>query len=88
MIQAADFAKALQLTELSPSTRSEWDIRTADLNRPGMQFCGFYEYFAFERPQVIGKVEMTYLENLSARKRRDMLAKYFSFDIQSCLFCN
>ena len=50
MIQAADFAKTLHLTELSPSTKTEWDIRTTDLNRPGMQFCGFYEYFAFERP--------------------------------------
>ena len=66
MIQAADFQRALQLTLLSPSTKKEWDIRTADLNRPGMQFCGFYEYFAFERPQVIGKVEMTYLESASA----------------------
>lgn len=69
MIQAADFAKKLQLMELSPSTKTEWDIRTADLNRPGMQFCGFYEYFAFERPQVIGKVEMTYLESLEPEAR-------------------
>ena len=45
MVQAADFAKTLQLTVLSPSTQTEWDIRTTDLNRPGMQFCGFYEYF-------------------------------------------
>ena len=73
MIQAADFQRALQLTLLSPSTKKEWDIRTADLNRPGMQFCGFYEYFAFERPQVIGKVEMTYLEELTPKKRRTML---------------
>jgi len=87
MIQAADFVKALQLTELSPSTRTEWDIRTADLNRPGMQFCGFYEYFAFERPQVIGKVEMTYLENLPVEQRRDMLQKYFSFDIPCVIVC-
>ena len=71
MIPAADFQRALQLTLLSPSTRKEWDIRTADLNRPGMQFCGFYEYFAFERPQVIGKVEMTYLEEQPAEKRRE-----------------
>ena len=41
MVQAADFAKTLQLTVLSPSTQTEWDIRTTDLNRPGMQFCGF-----------------------------------------------
>ncbi len=87
MIQAADFMKALDLTELSPSTRTEWDIRTADLNRPGMQFCGFYEYFAFERPQVIGKVEMTYLENLPSEARRTMLKKYFSFGIPCVVIC-
>ena len=87
MIQAIDFEKALQLTVLSPSTQTEWDIRTADLNRPGMQFCGFYEYFAFERPQVIGKVEMTYLENMDAPARRMMLKKYFSFDIPCVIIC-
>ena len=73
MVQAADFAKTLQLTVLSPSTQTEWDIRTTDLNRPGMQFCGFYEYFPFERPQVIGKVEMTYLENLEPEARRQIV---------------
>ena len=26
MVQAADFAKTLQLTVLSPSTQTEWDI--------------------------------------------------------------
>ena len=87
MVQAADFAKTLQLTVLSPSTQTEWDIRTTDLNRPGMQFCGFYEYFPFERPQVIGKVEMTYLENLEPEVRRQMLKKYFSFDIPCVIIC-
>ena len=87
MIQAADFQRALQLTLLSPSTKKEWDIRSADLNRPGMQFCGFYEYFAFERPQVIGKVEMTYLEEQPSEKRREMLEEYFSFDIPCVIIC-
>lgn len=87
MIQAADFAQKLQLTELSPSTRTEWDIRSADLNRPGMQLCGFYEYFAFERPQVIGKVEMTYLEGLAPEVRRAMLKKYFSYDMPCVIIC-
>ena len=62
MISAKDFETALHLECLVPSSRTEWDIRTPDLNRPGMQFCGFYEFFAFERPQLIGKVEMAYLE--------------------------
>ena len=87
MIQAVDFEKELQLTVLSPSTKTEWDIRTTDLNRPGMQFCGFYEYFAFERPQVIGKVEMTYLENMDPPARRMMLKKYFSYDMPCVIIC-
>ncbi len=87
MIQAKDFAESLQLKELSPSSRKEWDIRTTDLNRPGMQFCGFYEYFAYERPQVIGKVEMTYLEALDPESRRKMLKTYFSYNLPCVVIC-
>ena len=87
MIQAADFERVLQLTVLSPSTKKEWDIRTTDLNRPGMQFTGFYEYFAFERPQVIGKVEMTYLENLDPEVCRARLKEYFSYDLPCVVIC-
>ena len=86
MIQADDFAKVLSLKVLSPSAKKEWDIRSADINRPGMQFCGFYEYFAFERPQVIGKVEMTYLESLDSDARKQMYKKYFSYDMP-CVIC-
>ena len=56
MIHARDFQEALKLDCLVSSPNDTWDFRTPDLNRPGMQFCGFYEFFAFERPQVIGKV--------------------------------
>lgn len=87
MIQAEDFATSLHLTLLSPSTKKAWDIPTADLNRPGMQFCGFYEYFAYERVQVIGKVEMTYLENLNYMQRREMLKQYFSYDLPCVIIC-
>ena len=87
MIKAQDFADSLQLKELSPSNRTEWDIRTTDLNRPGMQFCGFYEYFAYERPQVIGKVEMTYLESMEAGPRREMLKTYFSYNLPCVVVC-
>ena len=76
MIQAKEFQEALKLECLVSSSNSTWDLRTPDLNRPGMQFCGFYEYFAFERPQVIGKVEMSYLEKLSSSERYKVFNKY------------
>ena len=59
MIAIEEFCQALNLEPLTQTTRKEMDINVTDLNRPGMQFCGFYEFFAAERPQVIGKVEMT-----------------------------
>ena len=87
MINAKDFAEALELVEVVPPVREAWDIRQADVNRPGMQFCNFYEYFAYERPQVIGKVEMTYLERLDPAVRRERLRKYFSYDIPCIIIC-
>ncbi len=87
MIRADEFARELNLECLVPPTREEWDIRTPDTNRPGMQFCGYYEYFAYERPQLIGRVEMSYLEMLSPEKRMEILTKYFSYDIPCVIIC-
>ena len=87
MISVRDFETVLKLTTLVPSSRTEWDIRTPDLNRPGMQFCGFYEFFAFERPQVIGKAEMAYLEEQQADKRREILERYFSYPVPCLIIC-
>ena len=56
-------------------------IRMADLCRPGLQFAGYFDIFAFERPQVIGKTEMAYLDNLPEDVRCERLERYFSYDI-------
>ena len=87
MIFAKDFESALHLTCLVSSSRTEWDIRTPDLNRPGIQFCGFYEFFAFERPQLIGKAEMAYLEEKTPEQRRAILNQYFSYPIPCIIIC-
>ena len=87
MITAREFQEALKLECLVSSPNDTWDFRSPDLNRPGMQFCGFYEYFAFERPQVIGKVEMSYLEKQTPEKRQSILEKYFSYNIPCIVIC-
>lgn len=87
MISAADFESSLRLECLVPSSRKEWDIRTPDLNRPGMQFCGFYEFFAFERPQLIGKAEIAYLEKQTSDRRKEILDTYFSYPIPCVIIC-
>ncbi len=87
MIHVRDFQEALKLDCLVSSPNDTWDFRTPDLNRPGMQFCGFYEFFAFERPQVIGKVEMSYLERQTPADRRRILEKYLSYNIPCIIIC-
>ena len=87
MINAQDFISSLSLQVISPSTVKEWEVNTADINRPGLQFVGFYEYFAYERPQVVGKVEMTYLESLPEDVLEERLERFFSFPIPCLIIC-
>ena len=87
MIRTADFARELGLKTLVKSSKKTLPIKSPDINRPGIQFCGFYEFFPAERPQVIGKVEMTYLDNLRERDRRQVLQKYFSYDLPCVIIC-
>ena len=86
MIAIEEFFQSLNLEQLTKTTRKEMDINVTDLNRPGMQFCGFYEFFAAERPQVIGKVEMTYLESIEPTVREKVLRRYLSYDLP-CIVC-
>lgn len=41
-------------------------IETNELNRPGLQFTGFYDLFDTSRIQIIGKTEYSYLKSLGA----------------------
>jgi HPr kinase/phosphorylase len=86
MIAVNDFVKSLSLKVLCPSTRESINIKSAELNRPGIQFTGYFEYFAYERPQVIGKVEMTYLEAMQPEARASMYETYFSYRVP-CVIC-
>ena len=87
MINAQDFISALSLQVLSPAGRQEWDIHSAELNRPGLQFVGFYEHFAYDRPQVVGLTEMSYLESLADDERRERLEALFSYPIPCVILC-
>lgn len=53
-------------------------VTTSDINRPGLQLAGFFEYFGADRIQLIGAVEMAYLENLSYEERYASLDTYFT----------
>ena len=60
-------------------------ITTEDVNRPGLQLTGFFDYFGEERLQVIGLVETSYLEGRTAQERRDAFDQLFQYDIPALI---
>ena len=52
-------------------------VSTARVNRPGLQFVGFYDHFEQERMQIIGKVENLFLANLERGEREMRLEEFF-----------
>ena len=60
-------------------------IRADDINRPALQILGFFDYFAPDRIQVIGKVEWTYLSNQSSEERRKCFDAFFEKPIPALI---
>ena len=53
-------------------------IEENDVNRPGLQLMGFYEYFNPERIQIIGKMEFGYLSTIDEKTRKERLQMLFA----------
>ena len=56
-------------------------IQKEDVNRPALQLAGFFDYFDNKRIQMIGRVEATYLAQLSAEERRISFDQLLARDI-------
>ncbi|MBU5627158.1 HPr(Ser) kinase/phosphatase [Oscillibacter sp. MSJ-2] len=56
-------------------------LTITDVNRPGLQFLGSFDYFDPRRLQIIGKAEITYLSGLSSERRQESYDNIFQYDI-------
>ena len=52
-------------------------ITRSEVNRPGLSLTGFFDYFAPERIQLIGRMESIYLEQLDDKQRYESLYNLF-----------
>lgn len=52
-----------------------------DINRPGLQLAGFYNYFSKDRVQVIGMGEWSFLDELIPALREKRLEKFMAHEI-------
>ena len=58
-----------------------------EVNRPALQLTGFYSHFDNERVQMLGNVEIAYLQSLPIERRKAMYDKLISSKIPCILFC-
>ncbi len=60
-------------------------IENPEVNRPGLSLSGFYDHFAFNRIQVFGKGEISYINKLLKENDTENLIKFFDYEIPVCI---
>lgn len=56
-------------------------VMVDEVSRPGLPLTGFFEHFEALRVEVLGYVEMTFLEDQSPEKRLDIFDRLFGYKI-------
>lgn len=80
-VSVSRFIEELELEVVHKGEDTDYEIILSDINRPALQFAGFFEHFAYDRVQVIGKGEHDYFSTLDRDTRLRRLEKLFSYEI-------
>ena len=76
-----DRKSVLELTLLAGAGGLSRPIESREVQRPSMALMGWYEGFAAQRIQIMGRTEMTYLQSLEPSALKETLEKLFSYDM-------
>lgn len=81
-VKVKDIVEKFQMEVLYPGADFETETLTiTDVNRPGLQFVGFFDYFDPRRLQIIGKAETMFLKSFSSAERRKCFEDLFKYEI-------
>ena len=81
-VRVKDIIEKFQMEVINRGTDYDTEILTiTDVNRPGLQFIGFFDYFDPRRLQIIGKSEVTFLRGYSSEERRKCFEDLFCYEI-------
>ena len=80
-VSISQLIKDLNLEVVSMPEDKEYYVESEDVNRTGLPLAGYFEYFPYERIQIIGRTEYTYFQNIDKEKRKEILDKFFSYEI-------
>ena len=73
VVSLQKLADSLKLENWTPEIdMSKIQLTSPDINRPALQFTGYYEHFVAERVQIIGYVEYTYIMQMPDSQRDEV----------------
>ncbi|GAA0318272.1 HPr(Ser) kinase/phosphatase [Bacillus carboniphilus] len=72
-VRTKDIMEKLGLELVSGEEGINRPIMTSDLNRPGLEMAGYFEYYPSERIQLLGKTELTFFNKLSTSEKRERM---------------
>lgn len=75
----------LELDPLGPTTGFDREITSPEASSPGLVLAGYINRFPYQRIQVLGETEISFLQSLPPDTRRANIAQFFSFPIP-CAF--
>lgn len=76
----------LQLRFIAGEGGLDRDIKTGELNRPGLALAGFFDCFASERIQIFGLGETAFMTKLTREQKIKIYDDFFSYPILCCIF--
>lgn len=87
-VELTKLVEKMNLTNCTPEIDiSEIVLTQPEVNRPALQLAGFFDYFNYDRLQIIGNVEYAYMEKMEADHGIGILKKLMSHKIPCIIYC-
>jgi len=81
-VRIANIVQDFKLEVLNKGDDFDEGVLTVpDVNRPGLQLTGYFDYFDPKRIQIIGKAEINYLTGLDSEMKQRCYDNLFQYDI-------
>ena len=83
-----DIVNDLDLREVyAAENYRDINITTVEINRPGLELTGYFEFFDNKRIQVLGNTEFSYLGRFGSEAQRMVIDSIFSFGPPAVIIC-
>ena len=86
-VKLTDLIEKMDLKNLTPDIDLTGKyITVPDINRPALQLTGYFDHFDSVRVQIIGYVEYTYLQTLTAEVKKAVYAQLLSYGVPCLIY--